>query len=450
MSALINVEAEAEILGSLMAGFSNVDSVADLLRADDFHEPLHARIFSIILDQYAKGKSINPIAIKGFLDGDETLDKLGGPAYLARLSSSAVGLSSAHTAELVVDISHRRKMANGLRMAAASCDDLALPIAEIIAEADSAISLRAGDMINQLSAAQCFDEMMRENASKDHGVRCGHIPSLDKLLGPMRPKQLIIGAGRPGMGKTALALSYAIGAAKNGHGVLYVSLEMSGAELAARIASDMCFDGDVGVPFHAIRDWELTHSQRHAIMMARQEIGNLPFEVIDVGSLTVGRLNMLVRRHARRMEANGHKLELVIVDYLQLLSPDSKGRSNYEAVSEISRSLKAMAKDNGIAIFALAQLSREVEKRAGARPQLSDLRDSGQIEQDADAVLFLLRPEYYLRQAEPDPSSEKHTQWMRLLEQSHNVMEFILAKRRNGETGNAEGIFNLFYQAVRG
>lgn len=451
MSALVNLDAEAEVLGGLMRENGVIDRVADFLAPEDFSEPLHSRIYSAIVDQAMKGKGANPVTIKGFFENDETMVDVGGPAYLARLFTNALGFDVVENARMLGELANRRRMADGLRMAALDCADLTITTAEIVAGADAAISEKGGDLVTQLSAAQCFDEMVRENSNRDNGVRCGEIAALDDLLGPMRPKQLIIGAGRPGMGKTALALSYAIGAARNGHGVLYVSLEMSGAELAARMAADMCFDGEKGVPYHAIRDWELTHNQKTAVGDARNEVAQMPFEVVDVGSLTVGRLNMLIRRHARRMAANGSKLELVIVDYLQLLSPDTKGRSNYEAVSEVSRSLKAMAKDNGVAIFALAQLSREVEKRPGARPQLSDLRDSGQIEQDADAVLFLLRPEYYLKQAEPeDRTSAKYMQWATLLDASRNVMEFILAKRRNGETGTAVGMFNGFYQAVRG
>lgn len=251
------------------------------------------------------------------------------------------------------------------------------------------------------------------------------------------------------MGKTALALSYSIGAVRAGHGVLYVSLEMSGRELAARMASDLCFGSDNPIPFSNIRDGSLSPEYRSRIINAKNDMLARPFSVIDAGSLTMGRLNMLVRRHKRRMAAMGHKLELVVIDYLQLLHTDSKSRSNYEAVSEISRGLKAMAKDNDIAVFALAQLSREVEKRHDRRPQLSDLRDSGQIEQDADAVLFLLRQEYYLQQEEVPPLHKDYTNWQAKMAEFENKIEFIVAKRRNGITGRAMGKFYGKYQAVR-
>ena len=252
------------------------------------------------------------------------------------------------------------------------------------------------------------------------------------------------------MGKTALALSYAIGAAQQGHGVLFVSLEMSSTELAARMVADLCFNGNDGVPYNAIRDGVLNDWQADKVCKARDTMHRLPFHVVDAGQLTVGRLNTLIRRHARKMAARGHKLELVIVDYLQLLSSDARGRSNYETVSEVSRGLKAAAKDHGVAVFALAQLSREVEKRPDKRPQLSDLRDSGQIEQDADAVLFLLRPEYYHWQAEPEKDTSAWDKWEAELREMLGAIEFILAKRRNGVTGATFGSFYGTYQAVRG
>jgi len=452
MTALINVDAEAELLGSLMAGFTSVDQVADIVAPTAFAEPLHARIYEAIVNQASKGKPVSPVAIRGFVEGDENLAKLGGPGYLARLTGSAMGLVGADNAKLVAELAQRRQMADGLRHAAASCEDLDLTTAEIVAEADAAISVKGGDLVHQPSGAECMDELFASYLEGRRGVTCGKIPSLDEVLGPSRPKQIIIGAGRPGMGKTAVALSYGLGAAERGHGVLFVSLEMSSTELAARMAADLCFGRDEcePVPYPAIRDGEINGKQRRALNDARDFMRTLPFAVVDAGSLTTGRLNMLIRRHARRMEAAGHKLELVIVDYLQLLNPDTRGRSNYEAVSEVSKSLKAMAKDNGVAIFALAQLNREVEKRPGARPQLSDLKDSGQIEQDADTVLFLVRDEYYLRKAEPAEHDPKRIEWEQAMEQAKGQIEFIVAKRRNGEEGIAHGQFHGFYQAVRG
>ena len=448
-SALINLEAEALVIGALMQENRLIDTAADRLAVEDFADPLHARLFDAILHEYAKGKRVTPVTLKGFFENDGDLQAHGGFAYLARLTGNATALlSPVENANLLAEIAERRRMQDGLTAAALDCADLTISPAEIVSRADEAISARANDAIHQPTGSECVGELLASYADKQHGVLCQKIPAVDDLLGALRPKQLVIGAGRPGMGKTAFALSYALGAAEAGHGVLFVSLEMSSTELGARMVSDVCFDR-AKVPYHLIRDGKVSAQELGQLHQARDRMEAMPMHVIDAGNLTVGRLNMLIRKHARRMEAIGHKLDLVIVDYLQLLSPDGKHRSNYEAVSEVSRALKAMAKDHGIAMLALAQLSRSVEQRPDRRPQLSDLRDSGQIEQDADAVMFLLRPEYYLRQAEPEPGTAKRLEWQQMLDAVEGKIEFIVAKKRNGVTGSAFGDFHGAYQAVR-
>ena len=446
-----NIEAEAALLGAMFFENNLIDLAADRLTVDDFNVPVHGRIFAAIVQEASLGRRVNPVTIKGYFAEDDGLKALGGNGYLARLHSNQEGLLAfRELCDHVADLAQRRRMQAGLSVAAEACADVTIPHQEIIAHADAAMSEGGKDAIHQPTGGECFDELIAGFDDRMQGVICQNIPSLDELLGPMCPKQLVIGAARPGMGKTALALSYALGAAEAGHGVLFVSLEMSSRELAGRMAADLCFDGRNGVPYGAIRDGELNEWQRNRLHDARQHMHKLPFHVVDAGSLTIGRLNMLVRRHARKMAAKGFRLEMVVVDYLQLLSPDGKGKSTYEAVSEVSRGLKAMAKDQSVAVFALAQLSRTVENRPDRRPQLSDLRDSGQIEQDADAVLFLLREEYYLRQAEPEPHDPKRIAWEQELERTKGRIEFILAKRRNGTPGSAWGAFHGGYQAVRG
>mgnify|MGYP001093247266 CR=1 FL=1 len=448
---LVNLEAEAELLGTLMFANEAIDSAADRLSSDDFAEPVHSRIFSAIVHEASLGRSANAITLKGHFQGDEALNDLGGPAYLARLTGAcSTGLLATNDCiRLVGDLAERRRMRDGLAAAAAACTDMAESITGIIDIADAALSKGGGDGIHQPTGGECLDELIQDFEDASNGLASHAIPELDHLLGAVRAKQLIICAARPGMGKTALALSYALGASRAGHGVLFVSLEMSSRELAARLAADMCYDGQEGVPFAAISAGRLNDWQRRKLFDARNAIATLPFQVVDAGSLSTGRLNMLIRRHARRMKARGHKLELVVVDYLQLLRPNQRGRSKYEDISEVSQSLKAMAKDHDVAVMALAQLSREVEKRPDKRPQLADLRDSGQIEQDADAVLFLLRNEYYLRQSEPELLSPDRNKWELAMSKVQGKIEFILAKRRNGTTGSAVGAFYGAYQAVR-
>lgn len=446
---LINLELEAELLGGLMLDNASVDQVADIVRAEDFSEGILGRIYQGIVHEVSRGNPANAITLKGHFDRDPDIAKVGGISFLAGLTANYSGSSLHQTAKTVADLSRRRTMRQGLHTVADECADLSIPATEIVTHADAAVSFHGGDGIHQPTGGECFDELIRSFDETSHGVTCRQIPALDDLLGPLRPKQVFIGAARPGMGKTAVALSYSVGAAAAGHGVLFVSLEMSSTELAGRMAADMCFDGSQGVPYKAIRDRRLNDWQRRKVVEAGSAIRAFPLHVIDAGSLTVGRLAMLARRHARRMEAMGSRLELIVVDYLQLLSPDTRGRSNYEAVSEVSRALKALAKDMDCAVLALAQLSREVEKRTDKRPQLADLRDSGQIEQDADAVFFLLRDEYYLRQAEPDQMSPQRMAWEDAMRDAQGKIEFILAKRRNGTTGTAMGSFYGAYQAVR-
>jgi len=446
---LNTIETEYDLLGILMRQNELVEAIADMIAPDDFSEPLLGRIFGYIVAEVMQGKAANPVTLRGYLEGDTDFQSLGGIQYLGQMTGNVSLMSAYDAAKHLADVARRRHMRDDLRAASDACADVAVPISEIVGQADNAISTKTADSIHQPTGAECFEELVHSFDEAQLGVICQQIPALDELHGPMKPKQLIIMAGRPGMGKTAVALSYAIGAAEGGHGVLFVSLEMSSRELAARMAADMCFTGTDGVPYAAIRDGKPNDYQRRKVVEAGTYMAKLPLNVIDAGHLSVGRLNMLVRRHARRMEAQGFPLELVVVDYLQLLSPNTKGRSAYEAVSEVSRELKAIAKDNDVAILALAQLSRSVEKRDDKRPQLSDLRDSGQIEQDADSVIFLLRQEYYLRQEEPEPGTAERIGWETAMETVRGQIEFITAKRRDGVTGNAFGQFHGAYQAVR-
>jgi replicative DNA helicase len=446
------VEAEAVLLGALMQNAKAVDAAADRVTAEDFSEPLMGRIFAAIVREHSLGRVANPVTLKPYFENDEALNSVGGIGFLARLTSEASPIGTNDLANQVKELAQRRRLAESLSETIERASDWEVSIEELVDEADRAIVevTQSNDGIHQPTAAECIGEVLDGFGVAESGVSCVSIPTMDRLLGPSKPKQLIILAARPGMGKTACALSYAIGAAREGHGVLFVSLEMSSTELGARMAADMCFDGQGGVPFDVINSASANTDEQRAVARAALEMQELPFRVIDIGSIQIGRLGMMVRRHARRMAAKGQKLELVIVDYLQLVRPDHRTPSAYEAVSEVSRGLKAIAKTNGVAVMALAQLSREVEKRADRMPQLSDLRDSGQIEQDADAVMFLMRPEYYLKKEEPSPSDPERLEWERAMSGVRNQLKFICAKRRNGPDGLGEGLFYGQFQAVRG
>jgi replicative DNA helicase len=219
---------------------------------------------------------------------------------------------------------------------------------------------------------------------------------------------------------------------------------MSEEELAERMACDLCFDSELQIPYSAVTDRRITVEQGRQIARAADMVRDLPLVIVDKGGDTLGKLNALVRRHKRRFAARNNRLELVVVDYLQLVSPDAREKDLYTRVSEVSKGLKSLAKNHDVSVMALCQLSRKVEERKDRRPQMSDLRDSGQIEQDADAILFLYAPEYYLLQEEPSPERDAA-----LLEET-GKLEFIVAKRRRGPGGLAYGKFYRSFQAVRG
>jgi replicative DNA helicase len=306
-----------------------------------------------------------------------------------------------------------------------------------------------GSGADALDEAIARIEEIKANQGKK-GCTTG-IVDIDDLLGGFEPGQVIVVAGRPGMGKTAVACSSVIGLARGGSGVLFLSLEMRSKELGMRMAADLCFEGNRGVDFAKIVNGTVSSDDMMRICRARDEISSWPIAIVDHGSVTLSRLQLGVRRAKRRFAAKGHELKVVVIDYLQLLNVDTPGRkSQYEVVSEISRTLKAMAKDLNVCIIALAQLSREVEKRDDKRPQLSDLRDSGQIEQDADAVMFLYREEYYLTKKKPPKTEEARINFEKSLADSRSRIEFLVPKCRNGPGGDRQGYYFAHFQAVRG
>lgn len=450
---LANPEAEAGLLGAMMYSNAIIDRVADRLTAEEFAEALYGRIFSAIVKDHSLGRPANPVTLRPYFSEDPAMAELGGPGFLGKLTGSgATTIGWEGSVDQIRDLAARRRLVDGMRVATDRAHDWDQPIEAVVSEADAALvgAIIQGSGIHEPTAAQCIDEVLKGIDAGDPAGVTSDIAALDHVMGSLRPKQLAIVAARPGMGKTAVALSYAVSAAQKGHGVLFVSLEMSSTELGARMAADLCFNGQRGVPFPAIIAGKLNAEDYRRVSQAMDRASELPFRVIDVGSVQIGRLNMMVRRHARRFAAAGQKLELVIVDYLQLVRPDQHMKSQYEAVSEVSRGLKQIAKEHGVSVMALAQLSREVEKRPDKRPQLSDLRDSGQIEQDADVVMFLLREEYYLRKAEPHIGHADREAWESLMADAQHKIEFIVAKRRNGPDGRAEGQFYGQFQAVRG
>jgi replicative DNA helicase len=449
-----NIWAEAALLGALMQANKLIDPVADILSPEHFFEPLHARIFATIVSEYSAGHNVNPVTLKGLLADDPGIKDVGGPAYLVTIMGNGAAIIGARDfARQIKDFALRRALSKGLSESLERVADAEVPLETAIAEAETSLAFaeeKTSDGLTEMSAGQAIGAALDKRDDNGSGVRCG-IASLDAVLGPIKPKQLIVCAGRPGMGKTALGVSYSIGAASRGHGVLFVSLEMSAIELGERMAADVCFAGDgQGIPYAAIESGNLSRDQITTIARAKADVDSLPLQIVDIGSLTIGRLSLAVRRWSRRFAARGQALELVVVDYLQLLRPDHRPRDRIEAITEVSIGLKSIAKTHGVGVMALAQLSRKVEERPDKRPQLSDLRESGQIEQDADGILFLYRPAYYLAKEEPPQNDPRWHDWRAAMDETEAQMDFIVAKRRGRPSGVGRGYFYGAYQAVRG
>ena len=448
-----NVEAECALLGGLMMDNRLIDRAADMVGGEDFAEPLCGRIFAAIQREHSLSRPANAVTLKPYFVNDPAAIELGGVAFLAELTGSGAAILGAlDFAAQIAELAGRRRFAESLLECAAQAEDYERGIEELAGLAEGAISdaLRSDSGGQSMSAGKAVEAALNAQYEDAPGITCGIIPSLDHALGPICPGDSVILAGRPGMCKTALALSYAHGVAEQGHGVTVISLEMRAEQLGARLACDVLFDTPDQLPYSAITGNRCDNSQLRALARASLKIQDWPLWIEDLGFATTGRLAAIVRKHKRRLAARGKLLRLVIVDYLQLLSPDRPGKNIYEDTTRVSRALKALAKSEGVGVLALCQLSREVERRNDKRPTTSDLRDSGQIEQDADAICFLLRREEYLQREEPNPDSLEHDAWERGFEKERGKIEFIVTKRRAGVSGIGRGLWYGKFQAVRG
>lgn len=449
---LANPEAEISLLIDLVANNKLIDPAAEKLRPADFSVPLHSLAYAKMVEQAAASTVVDAITLTPFLQQEDGWAKLNSVLAGAHLNAGPFATTKAYL-EQIVDLARRRRASAGLQDVLQCLRSPDTPIGELVVQADEAVAALADEDVDveQAAVADYAQQVIDSFGKPVVGVTCGLIGCLDDVLGALRPTELIVLGARPGMAKTATSTSYAIGAATRGHGVLMFSLEMSADQLTRRILADMCYSPTGGVPYERIRDGHVRGADLDRVKAAQRRLQALPFEINDKAGLTIAMLGRRVRRHKRKLAARGQKLELVIIDYLQLMSPSRAGMSLYESATEISKGLKALAKDEHLAVLALAQLSRDVEKRPDKRPVPSDLRDSGQIEQDGDVLLFLYREEEYLKREEPtDPYSNAYDSWRTSMDAIRNKIEFIVRKRRSGPTGSAMGYFFGEFQAVRG
>jgi len=451
-----NVEAEAALLGAMMIDNRLADDVIDLLTAEHFFEPVHGRIFAAIKTLRSTDLLANPLTLRPMFEADEGMRALGGPAYLAQLTGSGAGLIGGRQfARQIYDLAMLRTLVSvgrGLVERALDTSEEVNPRRQI-EEAEEALFKVASEggaesHVKTFGQAATLAVKMAERARNAGGGLSGITSGFDSLnskLGGLHKSDLVIVAGRPGMGKSSLASNIAFSAARRwardmedgiapdrsvGSKVALFNLEMSADQIATRILAEQS-----RISSEKLRKGEINQSDFARLVQASIELQNLPLYIDDTAGLSIAGLHTRMRRLQRRYEG---QIGLVIVDYLQLLSGSTRGGGDnrVQEISEISRGLKTMAKDLDVCVIALSQLSRAVEQREDKRPQLSDLRESGSIEQDADMVWFIYREDYYLKNAEPtDGDPGKYQEWYAKWVRAQGLSELIIAKQRHGATG---------------
>jgi len=450
-----NIEAEQQLLGAILTNNDLYDRVAAIVQPAHFFDPVHARIYEIAAARIQKNALASPVTLKAFLEDDEGLGQLGGPAYLARLAGAAISAFAARDyAQMIYDLAIRRELiglGRDISAKAAKVDVVSEP-AEQIVEAEQAL-YRLSEKGASETGFQSFlkavtDAVHVANAAymRDGGLAglSTGLDDMDKKLGGLHRSDLLILAGRPSMGKTSLATNIAFNIAKrykrgrlpdgtegavDGGVVGFFSLEMSAEQLAARVLSEAS-----EVPSEQIRRGDMTEGEFRRFVEAAKTLEACPLYIDDTPALPISQLAARARRLKRT-----HGLDVLFVDYLQLVRPATAKDSRVNEVSEITQGLKAIAKELDIPVVALSQLSRQVENRDDKRPQLSDLRESGSIEQDADVVMFVFREEYYREREKPgDHDLEAMGKWQEVMEQVHGKAEVIIGKQRHGPIGSVE------------
>ncbi len=457
-----NIEAEQALLGALLVNNDVYDRVASIVNQVHFYDPVHGRIFEIAAQRIQKNALASPVTLKAFMEDDEGLAELGGPAYLARLAGASVSVFAARDyAQMIYDLAIRRDlMAIGEEISdKARRMEVSNEPAEQIVEAEQRLyALSEQGQVD--SGFQSFlkavtDAVNVANAAYQReggmaGTSTG-LSDMDKKLGGLHPSDLLILAGRPSMGKTALATNIAYNIAKSykkgtkpdgsvgavqGGVVGFYSLEMSSEQLASRILSEAA-----EIESQRIRSGDMTEEEFRRLVEAAKTLESCPLFIDDTPALPISQLAARARRLKRT-----HGLDVLIIDYLQLVRPATAKDSRVNEVSEITQGLKAIAKELDIPVIALSQLSRQVENREDKRPQLSDLRESGSIEQDADIVMFVYRGEYYKEREKPaDHEADKMMTWQAEMEELHGKAEIVIGKQRHGPIGTVSLAFEGRY-----
>ena len=448
-----NIEAEQAILGSLLVSNEIYDEISPYIKTNNFFDPMHQKIFEAIEKLIFSGMLANPITLKNYFQDEK--DDLNIPDYLIKITKfSSPSRQAIEYSKLVYDLFVKReliKISENLSYNA-KISNLEKDGQNLIEDTEK-ILFDLAEKGNFNSSLIKFDEAMRQtiemasNAYKNEegivGVPTG-LSDLDGRLGGLHKSDLVIIAGRPSMGKTALATNIAFNAAKKIQDdgkkscVAFFSLEMSSEQLSTRIIAEQS-----RIKSNDIRRGKISEEQFDKFIETSKNISELPLYIDETPAISIAALSTRARRIKRK-----HGLELIVIDYIQLMRANFARDGRVQEISEITQGLKALAKELSVPVLALSQLSRAVEQRDDKKPLLSDLRESGSIEQDADVVMFVYREAYYLQNKEPRPATVEHAEWQAKMNEVSHLAELLIQKQRHGPTGTVmlefEAMFTKF------
>ncbi len=457
-----NIEAEQALLGSILVNNDIIDEISNTIKSYIFFDPAHIKIYDVIVNLNNRGMIANPITLKNFFEKDNMLNEVGGTEYLVKLTRfSSSSKQAVDYAKIIHEMYLRRQLIlisdklSSETLNASSKEQNAESIIEGTEKSLFDLAERGSFSQSFIQFNKALDQTIQmatlamQNDQGIVGVPTG-LSDLDEKLGGLHKSDLIILAGRPSMGKTALATNIAYNAAQNilkrqeKSSIAFFSLEMSSEQLSTRILSEQA-----RIRSDDIRRGKVTEEEINRYIETSRNIYNLPLYIDETPAITIATLSNRARRIKR---LNG--LSLVVVDYIQLMrSSSNKNDGRVQEISEITQGLKALAKELSVPVLALSQLSRAVEQRDDKQPQLADLRESGSIEQDADVVMFVYREAYYLERKQPKLGSIEHAEWQSKMNDVNGLADIILGKQRHGPTGTIkvefEGIYTKFKDLSR-
>tara|TARA_B100000575_G_C23094046_1_gene630877 strand:- start:181 stop:1596 length:1416 start_codon:yes stop_codon:yes gene_type:complete len=452
-----NIEAEQAVIGSILSSNDLFDDISPIITEINFYDPLHQKIYSAIQNLIYKGLLANPITLKNYFENDK--DDLNVPEYLIKITKFASSTRQAiEYSKIIYDMYVRREL---IKISENIIDnvklkDINLSGKKIIEDSEKVLfdlaekgSFNSTIIKFEDALKQTLD--MASSAYKNEegivGVPTG-LKDLDDRLGGLHKSDLVIIAGRPSMGKTALATNIAFHAAQKiqetgkKSSIAFFSLEMSSEQLSTRILAEQS-----RIKSNDIRRGKISEEQFEQFLETSKNISDLPLFIDETPAISIAALSNRARRIKRI-----HDLDMVVIDYIQLMRANNNKDGRVQEISEITQGLKALAKELSVPVLALSQLSRAVEQRDDKKPQLSDLRESGSIEQDADVVMFVYRESYYLERKEPRPATVEHAEWQAKMNEVSNLAEIIISKQRHGPTGNImlefESMFTKFKDAI--